>query len=719
MTYSSPEQALKDIFGYDDFRPSQKEIIEANLDGRDGLAIMATGGGKSLCYQIPALMKKGTALVVSPLIALMKDQVDTLTKKGVVAACFYHEQPVDEKLHYANLIKNGKAKFIYTSPERLESEEFFEDLKYIDISFVAIDEAHCASVWGHDFRPAYARIGKNLDRLSQERGQSLQRFAFTATANEATRTDLMRILGIQENSYIYIGGFDRPNIDFEVRQVNNKYEEITDYVSRHPGETTIIYSATIKSAKELHSFMTRKGLDAGLYHGQMKNAERQRIQDSFANGTTKTLIATNAFGMGVDISFIRHSLHLHMPANLENYYQEAGRAGRDGKPSRAVIFFSPNDRGLQEFFIRGNYPEEEVVYAVQAVLSRKDSTKPFILEPNEIVYKASSQIDLNEFKISAALRILEEQGLITMKPSEEDRNRPGIELNEINKDLDLSYLSERRHNSATKLAVMERYCLTRLCRRELLLKYFGEHRKSGVNCGGCDICKNEIAAQNKFSTRLPDEVVDNALKLIAHMPLEENERGLKKLLLGVSSRAQERKLARQGKTPNDIPGFGSLISWSSNDISVLLLQIQEEGLIELDDSGKAKLTTRGDQWLEGSKRPLVARDGLKHRSSGNDGSQNVIEYDNGVENKERHRFLQEWAKSKANELEVAEFMILSRDVIDKLSCCIKVPTEASLKEAGISNAKIGLFGKDLCKDLAEFNKKDRLTKTRSNQEFSP
>ncbi|MEN3003208.1 DNA helicase RecQ [Dehalobacterium formicoaceticum] len=343
---------LKTYFGYQSFKEGQEQIIENILAGRDTLGIMPTGGGKSLCYQIPALIFEGTTLVISPLISLMKDQIDTLLNLGVAASFINSSltpRQVQERIAQAG---EGRFKLLYIAPERLESENFRGLLQSLSINLIAIDEAHCVSQWGHDFRPSYRHIGQFIQEIPERPVIT----AFTATATEEVKEDIIKLLGLK-NEKVFVTGFDRDNLSFEVRKGENKRDFLLDYLQENREESGIIYVATRKEADNLFHFLEKKDLQVGKYHAGMKDRERAAAQDAFLFDEVRVMIATNAFGMGIDKSNVRFVIHYNMPKNMESYYQEAGRAGRDGAPGECILLFSPQDIIIQKFLI------EETIYA--------------------------------------------------------------------------------------------------------------------------------------------------------------------------------------------------------------------------------------------------------------------------------------------------------------------------------------------------------------------
>lgn len=344
--YHTPEEALKVLFGYDSFRPGQKEVIESILSGRDVFAVMPTGAGKSVCYQIPAMLLPGITLVISPLISLMQDQVKALNEAGVSAA--FINSALSENAYFETIRKaqQGLYKIIYVAPERLVTDGFLELAHSVCISMVTVDEAHCISQWGQGFRPSYMKIVEFVRTLATRPIIS----AFTATATVTVRDDIVCTLGLNK-PYVLVTGFNRDNLFFQVDKPRNKDEYVIDYISQHPNDSGIVYCATRKNVDKLYDLLKDRGVSVAKYHAGMGQAERKKMQDDFAFDYTSIVVATNAFGMGIDKSNVRFVIHYNMPQSMENYYQEAGRAGRDGLDSKCILLFSPQDIVINRFLL--------------------------------------------------------------------------------------------------------------------------------------------------------------------------------------------------------------------------------------------------------------------------------------------------------------------------------------------------------------------------------
>ncbi|WP_085814816.1 DNA helicase RecQ [Geoanaerobacter pelophilus] len=341
---ASPIQILNDVFGFKSFRPPQQEIVETVLSGRDAFVLMPTGGGKSLCYQVPALCFPGTALVVSPLISLMKDQVDALRENGIPAACYNSALGEAEARRVLAQLHAGELKLLYVAPERLLNDGFLERIKPLSISLFAIDEAHCVSQWGHDFRPEYAQLG-----VLREIFPEIPMIALTATADAQTRGDILSRLGL-ERATCYCAGFDRPNIRYSVVDKNKPFSQLTGFLSSRKDEAGIVYALSRKRVEEVAKKLCAAGIKAAAYHAGIPDKERHRVQEAFLKDDIKIVVATVAFGMGIDKSNVRFVVHYDMPKSIESYYQETGRAGRDGLPADALLLFGYGDvavaRGL-------------------------------------------------------------------------------------------------------------------------------------------------------------------------------------------------------------------------------------------------------------------------------------------------------------------------------------------------------------------------------------
>ena len=360
-------QVLKKYFGYDSFREGQEVLIDALLEGKDAFGIMPTGAGKSLCYQVPALLMEGVTLVVSPLISLMKDQVGTLNQAGIHAAFFNSSLTAGQYRKALELAKAGRYKIIYVAPERLLLEEFLSFALQAKISMVTVDEAHCVSQWGQDFRPSYLKIADFIQLLPQRPVVS----AFTATATSEVKEDILAALDLKRPEMITTG-FDRKNLFYKVSTKKDKFAEVMDYLTEHPTESGIIYCLTRKTVEEVCAKLLGRGIPATRYHAGLSDSERQKNQDDFLYDVSPVMVATNAFGMGIDKSNVRFVIHYNMPKNIESYDQEAGRAGRDGEEANCILLYAPQDVALNQFLIEKDVENEALTEEDMKFVKERD-----------------------------------------------------------------------------------------------------------------------------------------------------------------------------------------------------------------------------------------------------------------------------------------------------------------------------------------------------------
>ena len=403
-TLADARHVLRDRFGYPDFRPPQMRAVEAVLSGRDALIVLPTGGGKSLCYQVPALVRGGLTVVVSPLISLMKDQVEALERRRIGAA--YINSTLSAAATSARMAqaRDGTIGLLYLSPERMESSRTVQQLRQIGVALLAVDEAHCISEWGHDFRPSYRRLGSLREALGAP-----QTVALTATATPAVRDDIARQLRLHTPTVV-VGGFDRANLTYRVRLLPNETEKDSATVSLLRAQTapSIVYTPTRKAVERITGVLTRAGLRATAYHAGLAHGLRQRAQEAFMEERTRIIVATSAFGMGIDKPDVRLVVHHAMPASLEAYYQEAGRAGRDGQPSECVLLYNGADRRTHEFFLAGTHPAPHVVERTWAALRELADANGYVSHTAEQVARqvAHAVPGVTERASAAALRIL-------------------------------------------------------------------------------------------------------------------------------------------------------------------------------------------------------------------------------------------------------------------------------------------------------------------------
>jgi ATP-dependent DNA helicase RecQ len=465
---------LRSRFALQDFRPGQEEVIRAVLDGRDTLVIMPTGAGKSLLYQFPALLLPGLTVVVSPLIALMKDQTDKLDELGVDAWTINSTLSTREKREAHAAVTDGDGKILYVTPERFRDRDFFELLLDRQVSLFVVDEAHCVSQWGHDFRPDYMMLGGLAERLGRPPVMAL-----TATASPEVRDDITRQLRMRD-AFVHVADLVRPNLFLEVIPTVNETDKdaALERVLRTSPGTGIVYVATVKEAERLYEeFGKRHPL--ALYHGKLGAAERHQAQDRFMGGEVKAVVATNAFGLGIDKPDIRFVVHYHFPGSLEAYYQEAGRAGRDGLSSRCTVFYRVEDSAVQGYFLGGKYPDLEEAIAVARVVNAVP------LEEKRHLDALAELADVPRRKVRIVLTLLKRHGMMREhRGGVWERTSPDVTAADLSREL--TDYEDRRKKDRAKLEEMVRYCRTARCRTRMIREYFGEAPRGDSVCGHCD-----------------------------------------------------------------------------------------------------------------------------------------------------------------------------------------------------------------------------------------
>ena len=586
------QQILKSVYGYDSFRPLQKDIIDHVVSGHDALVLMPTGGGKSVCYQIPALMLEGVAIVVSPLISLMKDQVDALQANGIAAEAMNSNN--DE---YANRIirercQRGEIKILYISPERLMGEISWLQ-QYVHVSMFAIDEAHCVSQWGHDFRPEYMQLGTLKDSFPH-----IPILALTATADKITKADILQQLRLSEPR-VFISSFDRPNLSLDVRKAYRKRERIRsilEVIARHTNESGIIYCLSRKGTEEMAAELKNHGISVGIYHAGLSAQERTQVQDDFINDRINVICATIAFGMGIDKSNIRFIIHNNLPKSIESFYQEIGRGGRDGLPTETILFYN-----LQDLITLRKFAEE------------------------------SGQRDIN------------------------------IE----------------------KLSRMQEYAESQVCRRRIILNYFGE--TSDCSCGNCDVCKNP---PQHFDGTI---IVQKALSAIRRAEEQAGFTLVTDILKGRMSPVVVAKGFDKMKT------FGAGRDITAGDWHAYLLQMLQRGYIEIayNEDRHIKVTSLGEDVLFGRKRAelaVIVREDLrvtkrKRQEQLPDSSTQMQTADQQLFEK-----LRELRRTIANEIKKPAYIVLSDKSLQSLT--MVKPTNLLLfgNCFGIGEHKKNLFG---------------------------
>ena len=589
---------LKEVFGFEDFLDGQESVIADILSGRDGSVVMPTGGGKSLCYQLPALCRDGVTLVVSPLIALMKDQVDALVERKVAVTLINSTLTWPEQRERLEGMKRGDYRLVYIAPERFRAESFMSALREVPIEMVAIDEAHCLSQWGHDFRPDYMRLGTALDKLGRP-----QCVALTATATPIVREDIRSVLKLRE-PFESISGFERPNLSFTitaVEKVAQKYARMKEVLKEH--KTGIVYCATRKKVEEVAETIHSWGMKCVAYHGGMSDQERERTQNAFISKKADIAVATNAFGMGIDRSDVRFVIHFEIPGSVEAYYQEAGRAGRDGEASVCELFFNYADTRTQEFFIDGVNPGAGMIRDVyQFLLNQSDANYESHRTLDEIKGEIGAK---NGMAIGAALGALIRGRWVERfdVPGSRTKGTRLLQPNVLAADLvlDEKALEEKERRDREKLEKMVQLCYANTCRQQWVLEYFGEI--DAPICGSCDVCRGEENSERRAPTDEEDLIVRKFLSGVARMSRRTSTgwegifgRGrIIQMLIGSKSQEVLRVRLHELKT------YGLLRDLGTAYLNALARSLSDGGLIvtQMGEYPLVTLTARGERVMMG------------------------------------------------------------------------------------------------------------------------
>ena len=662
--FMTPAQVLRDVFRLESFRPGQAEVVDAQMQGRDVLAVAPTGSGKSLSYWVPAILGDGLTVVVSPLIALMKDQVDRLVAHGVRAAFINSTLNSTEQRERMEAALRGEYQLLYVAPERFSRPGFMSRLAALGVSRFIVDEAHCISTWGHDFRPDYRLIGGALETCGRP-----PIGAFTATATPEVRRDIASNLGLRD-PLVVVTGFNRPNLRLETHSVRGAKERLEQLHRRlDPGDgRALVYVGTVKAAESTAAVISRWGFPAAPYHGRLPDANRRRIQDGFAGRDLRVVVATSAFGMGVDFPDIRQVIHVGFPGSVEAYYQEAGRAGRDGKPALCLLIHSSQDRDLQVYFIETAFPGLREVVSVHAAYLRlgvwnadPEELKPLMPDP------AWRSLD-------ASKRLLLKAGAL--------RNDGSVGPFDASA-LDFKDLAAHKQHAYTKLAQMIQYAELRTCRHAFVTDYFGE-TTAERSCRSCDNCERGPAVE-MAGVEIDPSVTRAAIAGAARFAGRIGIVNLASILAG-----KDNRFSRDQPWVRQVPAYGSLSSLGETRVRRLLGELVAVGCLSqsLGQYPTVELTDRGRAVLGGTESVAVAIAADPQPAVGPPADPALFQR------------LREWRSEVARRQGVPAYVVFHDKTLTELAA--RRPSDLVELEAlpGIGRSKLDRYGRELLEIIA-------------------